>query len=70
MTKMIEDAGFDIMHLSSIGRIRSIDIIIKKIGTYSKSVSKVFEKITPTAVKNISISINPLDEMHIIARKR
>lgn len=69
MTKMLENNGFEVVHLSTIGRIRSINVVIKKLGYYSSPLSEFLSSVTPQFIKNLSISINPLDEMHVIARK-
>lgn len=70
LIRMLEEEGFEVLYISSIGRIRSIDVIIKKVGNYSKGLNSFLSAIIPDFIKNLSISINPSDEMHIIAKKQ
>lgn len=70
ITAMLERNGFEVVHISTVGRTRSIRVMLKKARVYLPLLSDVLVKITPQFVKNFSIYINPLDEMHVIARKR
>jgi 2-polyprenyl-3-methyl-5-hydroxy-6-metoxy-1,4-benzoquinol methylase len=70
LTQMLENNGFEVLHISTFGRIRSIRVIIKKIGSYSPLIKMFLNKFVPEFIKSFSISINPRDEMHIIARKK
>jgi 2-polyprenyl-3-methyl-5-hydroxy-6-metoxy-1,4-benzoquinol methylase len=66
--KMLNQKGFSIINLRTIGRIRSVELILKKLESYSKPVSKVAKFLT-YPIKNLSIPINVFDEMEIIAMK-
>ena len=70
MELMMDECGFKVVCSESIGRIRSIGTIIKKLETYSKGISNFLNGVLPKAIKDFPIKINPLDEMHLVGVKK
>ena len=60
MTEMLKNNGFKVLYFGTIGRIRSIDVIIRKIDSYSSFASAFLNIIVPKHIRKYSISFNPL----------
>ncbi len=68
--RILNETGFKVLKIKSAKRKRSLRVIIWKLETYSRAVSKFLNKIIPKfMLENIYFNVNPFDEMMVIARK-
>jgi 2-polyprenyl-3-methyl-5-hydroxy-6-metoxy-1,4-benzoquinol methylase len=69
--ELLEKAGFKVIKQRSLGRVRNLEIIFLKIGTYTdifyKSIS--FFKLNKI-LRNMSFNLDPGDEMGVFALKK
>ncbi|MEK7576214.1 MAG: class I SAM-dependent methyltransferase [Patescibacteria group bacterium] len=70
ISRLLAEVGFKVLHYDSIGRYRSLRLIIDRISTYSSLLSRIISYIIPTWFsRHISVPVNPGDEMVIIAQR-
>jgi 2-polyprenyl-3-methyl-5-hydroxy-6-metoxy-1,4-benzoquinol methylase len=68
---LLEKAGFTVVSCKSLGRVRNLGTVAYKSQTYSKIPYKILKFLNIDKLLNkISFSLNPFDEMGIIAVKR
>ena len=66
--KLLEQTGFRIEHVQSIGRLRNLGVAIEKIAAYGELPSRVARALVPKwLAERVSLPINPGDEMAVIA---
>ena len=70
MRAMLEENGFDISHTGTVGRTRSVGVILRKLGAYSQSLNAFLVHVVPKWIKDLSLYINPFDEMYFLAKKK
>jgi len=71
IARLLEGAGFEIALKRSIGRNRSLGLILDRLGTYSPTFSRVANTLAPPRLaKRVSIPLNPGDEMAVLAIRR
>lgn len=68
LREMLEEEGFEVLYLSSVGRTRKISTIMKKMRTYSESIASILSFVLHPLTEK-TISVNLFDEMQIVARK-
>lgn len=69
ITAILEKTGFEVLHIQSIGHLRTLETILKKGESYSSLARHVARIVPGFMKKNISLYINPGDEMAVVARK-
>jgi 2-polyprenyl-3-methyl-5-hydroxy-6-metoxy-1,4-benzoquinol methylase len=71
LTRLLDEVGFEIVHSASIGRMRSLALILERLSAYSPTMSKLGRAVVPTAIaQRISFPVDPGDEMAMLARPR
>lgn len=66
--RLLEETGFRVEHVQSIGRLRNLGVAIEKIAAYGELPSRIARAVVPEWLANrVSVPINPGDEMAVIA---
>lgn len=66
--RLLEETGFRVEHVQSIGRIRNLGVAIEKIAAYGELPSRIARAVVPEWLADrVSVPINPGDEMAVIA---
>jgi 2-polyprenyl-3-methyl-5-hydroxy-6-metoxy-1,4-benzoquinol methylase len=70
MAALLEKSGFNMVHVQSVGHVRTLDTVLKKGRAYSR-IPYVLGKLLPQKVKDgVSLYINSGDEMVVVAAKK
>ena len=68
ITTLLEQTGFRVTHLQSIGRLRNLGVALEKVRAYGELPSRVARMLVPRWVADrVNLPINPGDEMAVIA---
>ena len=71
LARLLEEVGFEIVHSASIGRMRSLALILERLSAYSPVMSKIGRAVVPSALaQRLSFPVDPGDEMAMLARLR
>ena len=66
--EVLQRTGFSVEHVQSIGRIRNLGVALEKVAAYGELPSRVARAIVPRWLADrVNLSINPGDEMAVIA---
>lgn len=68
ITRLLEQTGFRVTHVQSIGRLRNLGVALEKVAAYGELPSRVARALVPRWVADrVNLPINPGDEMAVIA---
>ena len=68
ITKLLEQTGFRVTHVQSIGRLRNLGVALEKVAAYGELPSRVARALVPRWLADrVNLPINPGDEMAVIA---
>jgi 2-polyprenyl-3-methyl-5-hydroxy-6-metoxy-1,4-benzoquinol methylase len=68
ITKLLEQTGFRVTHVQSIGRLRNLGVALEKVAAYGEIPSRVARTLIPRwLAERVNLPINPGDEMAVIA---
>ena len=68
ITTLLEQTGFRVKHVQSIGRLRNLGVALEKVAAYGELPSRVARTLVPRWVADrVNLPINPGDEMAVIA---
>lgn len=71
IARLLGEVGFSVVECRSIGRVRSLALVLDRLGTYSRLVSRVAQAVVPERLaERIALPIDPGDEMAVLARRR
>ena len=71
LRRTLNETGFEIEFLRSMGRPRSLALILDRLKTYSPLLSKLcLTVVNERWAEKVALPINPGDEMAVLARKR
>jgi len=69
--RFLDEQGFEILDLRSIGRVRNLGVAIERLEWTSWKLSRLAKRCVPRALAGrINLPVNPGDEMLIVARAR
>ena len=68
LRRLLEETGFRVVHVQSIGRLRNLAVAIEKIAAYGELPSRLARAMVPGwLAERVNLPINPGDEMAVIA---
>ena len=71
LARLLDEVGFEIVHSASIGRMRSLALILERLSAYSPAMSKIGRAVVPSSIaQRVSFPVDPGDEMAMLARPR
>lgn len=71
LTKMLDDAGFDVVHVRHVGKFVTMKLFLDRLGFYVPLVSRPLQWLEKTfGISAWSFYVNPLDIVAITSRKR
>jgi 2-polyprenyl-3-methyl-5-hydroxy-6-metoxy-1,4-benzoquinol methylase len=71
LAHMLDLEGFDVLQASSIGRNRSLALVLDRLGTYGSVLSRLSQAVVPRRwAERMSFPLDPGDEMAVLARLR
>ncbi len=66
--RLLEQTGFRVEHMQSIGRVRNLGVALEKLTAYGELPSRIARALIPRWVaEHVNVPINPGDEMVVIA---
>jgi SAM-dependent methyltransferase len=68
LTRLLEETGFRVLHVQSIGRLRNLGVALEKVRAYGELPSRIARMLVPRWIADrVNLPINPGDEMAVIA---
>ncbi|MCC6848505.1 MAG: class I SAM-dependent methyltransferase [Deltaproteobacteria bacterium] len=69
--RALDAAGFRVVHVRSIGRVRNLGVALEKVAAYGELPSRAARMLVPRALADrVNLPINPGDEMAVLAVPR
>ena len=70
IARLLGGVGFTIVECRSMGRVRSLALVLDRLATYSRMLSRVVQAVVPARVAGrVTFAIDPGDEMAVLARR-
>jgi 2-polyprenyl-3-methyl-5-hydroxy-6-metoxy-1,4-benzoquinol methylase len=71
LRRLLDETGFEVVHCASIGRVRSLALILERLDAYSPAISKLGRALIPKRLaRRLSFPVDPGDEMAMLALPR